>query len=284
MILIPGNSGCRVEIHTKKDSSFVRKSTSDKIYAKRLKNQFKKQIEFKEFFKDKSIIVPEIYSGEYSDSGFSFDMEFINYLDSIKYLSRANTDQINNFYSTVSKIISLELEHSINKDCLREFIMKYDSVMTDIKKNKRLPKRLIKKIDSKILSIDSMIIPVGKCHGDLTFSNILVSRTGKNICIIDFLDNFIETPFQDMVKIRQDTQLKWSTHLYRDKIDFARNSIVMKFLDSMFDEQFSKYDFYRNHYNVFQILNILRIFRYISSEDTRVFLESCLKENLLKRV
>ena len=42
-------------------------------------------------------------------------------------------------------------------------------------------------------------IPMGKCHGDLTFSNILFN--GNNYYLIDFLDSFIESPLLDLVKI-----------------------------------------------------------------------------------
>ena len=52
-------------------------------------------------------------------------------------------------------------------------------------------------------ALSDMLIPVGTCHGDLTFSNILFN--GNNYYLIDFLDSFIESPLLDIVKLRQDT-------------------------------------------------------------------------------
>ena len=45
--------------------------------------------------------------------------------------------------------------------------------------------------------IECIKIPIGICHGDLTFSNILFN--GNNYYLIDFLDSFIEYPLMDIV-------------------------------------------------------------------------------------
>ena len=43
-------------------------------------------------------------------------------------------------------------------------------------------------------------IPVGFCHGDFTFSNMIISENG-DLCLIDFLHTFCESPLQDYAKV-----------------------------------------------------------------------------------
>ena len=57
-------------------------------------------------------------------------------------------------------------------------------------------------------------IPIGFCHGDLTFSNIMFALDDNQVGLIDFLDSFIETPLIDLVKLRQDTHFHWTITRY----------------------------------------------------------------------
>jgi thiamine kinase-like enzyme len=50
---------------------------------------------------------------------------------------------------------------------------------------------------------------MGNCHGDFTFSNMIVSENG-DICLIDFLETFLETPLQDIAKLMQELKYYWS--------------------------------------------------------------------------
>ena len=52
-------------------------------------------------------------------------------------------------------------------------------------------------------------VSVGFCHGDLTFSNLLVNAKSRRIALFDFLDSFVESPLQDLAKLRQDTAYFW---------------------------------------------------------------------------
>ena len=51
--------------------------------------------------------------------------------------------------------------------------------------------------------------PVGRCHGDLTLSNVILDPV-SGITLIDFLDTFLETPLQDVAKLKQDFVYGWS--------------------------------------------------------------------------
>jgi aminoglycoside/choline kinase family phosphotransferase len=73
-------------------------------------------------------------------------------------------------------------------------------------------------------NIPDMPLPVGTCHGDFTFSNILFGD--NKIYLLDFLDSFIESPLIDIVKIRQDTCFKWSVMLEKEMPLHKKNKIV----------------------------------------------------------
>lgn len=54
-----------------------------------------------------------------------------------------------------------------------------------------------------------MAFPLGPCHGDLTLSNLILDPV-SGITLIDFLDTFLESPLQDVVKLKQDFVYGWS--------------------------------------------------------------------------
>lgn len=54
-----------------------------------------------------------------------------------------------------------------------------------------------------------MAFPIGPCHGDLTLSNVIVDPV-SGITLIDFLETFLETPLQDVAKLKQDFVYGWS--------------------------------------------------------------------------
>lgn len=53
-------------------------------------------------------------------------------------------------------------------------------------------------------------VPLGRCHGDLTLDNVIVSRADR-IVLIDFLSTFLESPMQDVGKLAQEFLYGWST-------------------------------------------------------------------------
>ena len=56
---------------------------------------------------------------------------------------------------------------------------------------------------------NEMSFPMGRCHGDLTLSNVILDPV-SGITLIDFLDTFLETPLQDVAKLKQDFVYGWS--------------------------------------------------------------------------
>ena len=136
------------------------------------------------------------------------------------------------------------------------------------------------RLSSEVMdAVGDMEMPVGTCHGDLTFSNILFN--GNNYYLIDFLDSFIESPLLDIVKIRQDTAYMWSTLMYHKPFDKVRLSIISDKIDSAIDEYFTgKYEWYRRYYMPLQLMNFLRILQYGHDEKVIAYLKRVISGQL----
>jgi len=279
VLLIPGNSGCSVEIITRSSKTFVKKSTSNNLYIPRLKMQLEKQIAYKDILSNlENMSTPSVIKTDHKDGHFSFSMEYKGLLDCITFLSISGKKDIDRFFNSILNLINYEIKHSAySEDKIGDFLSKYDITVSEIYDQKLISNSLLSKIDKAMNSHSKMKIPIGLCHGDLTFSNMLIGKNAKEICLIDFLDNFVESPLQDMVKVRQDTRFFWTSRMSNGCFDRTRNNIVMSHLDSKFHNAFKRHEFYNEFYKSFQILNILRIFRYTSDRNTIDYLVKCLE-------
>jgi len=272
MIIIRGNSGCSVEIKDVESKKIVKKSSSDPAYYHRLENQCKKQS--RAFQKNilEFIEIPKIIDRKFlfeKDICY-FEMDFCRSLDCITFIHRCSIEEVEFLISSIAKFIDNTIsEAKFSKFEKEIFLSKYSSVKDNLKKSKfyKDVKERFSKIDKIFFSLSERDIPEGFCHGDLTLSNILIKRKSGKICLIDFLDTFLESPIQDMVKIRQDTKYMWSINLYPLPVDLTKVSIIFNHIDKKIDNHFRKYDFYKYFYQSFQIMNLLRLLQYCNSKD-----------------
>lgn len=279
MFLIPGHSGCKIEVIKATPSFLVRKSTDSVNYIPRLVKQCQKQVEYLGYFNKDHISVPRVVGSQISSSGYSFDMHFIFGMDMITYLEHASKNDIDNLLIKITAMIENLVSDSSNSNVTQLIHSKYFTVKNNVRPRWSLTAKEEGALD-KIILQHEIVVPIGKCHGDLTFSNILIGRDDKKIHLIDFLDSFIETPLQDMVKIRQDTALGWSLLLYKGSIDAVRIRTVFSYMDNFFVERFMKFDFYRKNYRMLQVINILRVMKYTFNDSIFVYLENCLRSHL----
>jgi hypothetical protein len=121
---------------------------------------------------------------------------------------------------------------------------------------------------------------VGLCHGDLTLSNILFK--GRTLYLLDFLDCYVESPLQDIAKIRQDTNFLWSLQLYQAEFNQPRVQIALQYLDQKIDASFQPYEWYRSHYELFQFINLMRVLPYCSESKTAALVTRALDSMLEK--
>ena len=276
---IKGHSGCNIDIIEYGDNLFVKKSTIDPKYLNRLGLQAKKQKD-DECFTD-SIINPHIHKVERTENECYILMDYIYAKNFIDYFESASPYDIDNFIKNFVNYINNEINQCELKFISKKiFIDKFNSVVKNCEKNELLKgnmrvKSILKDCENVFINLPEEIeLPIGVCHGDLTFSNILF--TSNRFYFIDYLDSFIETPIQDIVKLRQDTKYFWSTMMYKKKYDVVRLSMIFNYIDNKITEHFEEFEFYYRSYDYLQLMNILRILPYVKEEKVRDFVLNIL--------
>lgn len=278
-IEVKGNSGCSIDIVEEDNSLYVYKSTKDPEYFKRLIQQGQKQ---KNAITTETVGIPEVKDITVNEECACIKMNYIYARNFVDFFERAPFEEVDHFVNSVIDYVELELEHadiehvskdvfltklkSISENCFNNRILSSDGIalageIGDIMNRSR-------KVFEEHGDID---IPKGFCHGDLTFSNILFASNSKYY-LIDFLDSFIETPLQDIVKLRQDSQFGWSILMYMKEHDSIRVRMTLKYIDDKFNEHFSKYKFFRENYDVLQLMNMLRILPYTKTHEVKNYL------------
>lgn len=279
-LTIKGHSGCEIEVVREDRDLVVYKTTDDPTYAPRLVNQAKKQIEAGNF-EYQHIRVPVIFDVQQGSCGASIKMEYVYSKNFVEYFENAGFEQINYLIKALEYYLEKEISAS-------EMSFVASSVLTDkfidVKKKSLSNKALIgdneviellEKSENVFSNIGDLYMPVGRCHGDLTFSNILFN--GNNYYLIDFLDSFIESPMLDIVKLRQDTAYRWSQLMYTRSFDSVRLRIVSEKIDKEIDDFFSrKYDWYTRYYQPLQLMNFLRIIQYAHEPSVINFLKKTI--------
>ena len=276
---IKGHSGCNIDIIEEGDNLLVKKSTLDKKYLKRLELQGNKQMNDKCL--TDSIYNPSISKIEANEDECYILMDYIYANNFIDYFEKASPQDIDHFIDNFIKYIHNEIDKcEIMKVSKNVFIDKFNSVVKNCEKNDLLKgnmrvKSILKDCENVFTNMpEEFEIPVGICHGDLTFSNILFSS--NKFYFIDYLDSFIETPIQDIVKLRQDTKYFWSTMMYKKKYDVVRLNIIFNYIDDKISEHFGNFEYYYRNYDRLQLMNILRILPYVKEEKVRDFVLNIL--------
>ncbi|WP_304311266.1 phosphotransferase [Phocaeicola plebeius] len=283
-IEVKGHSGCSVNIVREGKKLIIVKGTNDPKYVSRLEKQALKQKEVSKI-EYQFVRIPHIYSIEKSSSSLLIKMEYIYSKNYIEHFEAAGFEQVEYFINAMKLFLEKEISFSPTQTISRLIIeKKFEDVKQKINSNPLL------KNDSIINSIlfqsnnifknlpKEIFLPVGRCHGDLTFSNILFN--GNNCYLIDFLDSFIESPIMDMVKLRQDSAYRWSTLMYNGTYDETRLKIVSQKIDKELTAYFSDYDWYKSYYKPFQIMNFLRILQYAKEIKIIDYLKTILIELL----
>ena len=272
-IEVVGNSGCKVEVVREDTKLFVLKSTEDPKYLSRLALQAEKQQKASEN-KVPNIIVPKVYAINRSDKKTEVRMDYVYSQNYIDYLENAGVHEIDAFVEAMISFVENEIAQSPMTECPKEVLAaKFEEVADKVSTRKDYTnemERLMAKAINKIVEISTLRIPVGICHGDLTFSNILFC--GQQYCLIDFLDSFVETPLQDIVKLRQDSQYLWSCLMYQNPYDALRLKMISEYVDERIDKHFSQYDWYKENYGIMQLMNMLRILPYAKEEKVVKYL------------
>ncbi len=281
---IQGHSGCDIAIVHEDNELFIHKSTHDAGYVPRLVNQANKQIAASRI-EYQNIRVPKIFDVAQSDTSAVIKMEYIYSRNFIEHFEQAGFEQIKYLIGAIKYFIDLEIANSKMQTVPSSILTdKMADVARKVEKNIHLKdddeaQELVRQSTVVMNGVGDMVMPVGMCHGDLTFSNILFN--GNNYYLIDFLDSFIESPLLDIVKIRQDTAYLWSTLMYHKPFDKVRLSIISEKIDTAIDEYFTgKYEWYRKYYMPLQLMNFLRILQYGKEDKVIAYLKRVIAGQL----
>lgn len=278
-IEVKGHSGCQIDIVREDTDLFIYKSSYDKKYLPRLIKQAEKQkIAYNDEYQH--VRIPQIYQIEQDEDHVSVKMEYVYSRNFIEYFESAGFEQINYFIKALILFIEKELKVSPVQDISTDVTMdKFLDVESKICSNELLKSdkevqniiQSAKKIFDEFAKKEIIRIPIGLCHGDLTFSNILFN--GNNYYLIDFLDSFIESPLMDIVKLRQDSLHLWSQLMYTKAFDAIRLKIICEKIDEELNRYFKQYGWYNEFYSVYQLMNLLRILQYAKEEDVINYLK-----------
>lgn len=281
---IQGHSGCDIVIVHEDNDLFIHKSTHNPGYVPRLVNQANKQIAASKI-EYQNIRVPKVFDVEKSDSSATIKMEYIYSRNYIEHFEQAGFEQIKYLIGAIKYFIDLEINNSQMQIVPSHILTdKMADVARKVEKNNHLKddaeaQDLVRQSSEVMGRVGDMVMPVGMCHGDLTFSNILFN--GNNYYLIDFLDSFIESPLLDIVKIRQDTAYLWSTLMYNKPFDKVRLSIISEKIDTAIDEYFTgKYQWYREYYMPLQLMNFLRILQYGHDDKVIAYLKRVISSQI----
>lgn len=280
-IAVKGHSGCQIDIIREGNELYIYKSSEDPKYLNRLLKQAHKQ-QLASKLEYQHIRIPNIYEIEQSKNKIAVKMEYIYSKNFIEYFESAGFEQISYFIKALIYFIEKELSNSTLQTVKKEVVKnKFEDVYCRIQNNTFLIsdqdcKDIIDKAKIIFNKLPDIKLPIGRCHGDLTFSNILFN--GNNYYLIDFLDSFVESPLLDIVKIRQDSTYLWSQLMYIHEFDKIRLQIISHKIDENINTYFSKYDWYNKYYRIFQLMNFLRILQYAHEEKVITYLKNVIKK------
>ena len=252
-----GLSGCSLELI---NDRVLRKHSPSIEYNSRLLMQAEKQKVFSNRIY-KNVDAPKVYDIQ-SDY---FDMEYIPGNTFSEFFSTASVNDVEFVVQTLFDYFDSLISTSRMVDATNKILKKLDSL-----KEKTFHKEYIEFL-RKYVESNKIIVPHTFCHGDLTFSNIIFHK--NRLFFIDFLDCYVDTFLSDLVKIKQDLDYFWAlktwnvhTHRLEQIYRFAWNELETRYSSFMYEP-----------FDILDVMNILRIEPYLTSEDQRVILDRIIK-------
>ena len=177
-IEVKGHSGCQIDVVREGEDLFVYKGTRDKGYFNRLLLQGKKQQKASKLALQ-HIRVPVLYEARQTDTEVTLKMEYVYSKNFIGYFEYAGFEQINYFIKALRLFLDYEIKHSPLQTVKAQVVKeKFEDVQRKTLQNPALKDdvkiaELMSQSAKRFASVGDMQMPVGLCHGDLTFSNIL---------------------------------------------------------------------------------------------------------------
>jgi len=259
---LKGHSKFNLELIKNKSGYFVKKSDGE-----RLSQQCDKQSTFHNLIDAHFVLshlftVPNVETKAWEGEHFSFIMKFYNGKSILDILEKGDITILDDLINKLFLYLQWEFDNSSLAEVESYLQWKLLTLQEKIKDNDL--SRIILKIATQCRN-NNTEIPVGLCHGDFTFSNMIFSH---KIVLIDFLDSFIESPLQDCAKLLQSVNLKWELlmdggegrDLTKIKIgyEYLRWQITQKMINTFPD--------YAKMIELFYAITLLRIIPYTTNK------------------
>jgi hypothetical protein len=271
MTRILGNSNANIEFFLDAEKKFVRKTCYGES-AKRLLKQIRKQQSYVPF---NDILTPKVYDVVATQEKTVVDMEYARGLDFVSYTSYVDGAEFKETFSLIVEFLEKEFfEAKISEFPSDVWKSKVKSILFSLNNREDVDKSLIAKCCDYLLDDIPAEIKIGNCHGDLTFSNMIISEESKKLYVFDFLDPPIETPYEDMAKILQDAEFFWSLQKYVGSCDATRVKIMWESAAKTLKQKI--------HHDTkilkkFQVLGMLRIAPYTRDVNNVSFIQDSLR-------
>lgn len=283
-IEVKGHSGCTIEVRNAGIELHLVKQTTDVQYVNRLFVQAQKQQKYSSYSSN-MIKIPRILNLEKDEAHCCIEMEYVYSKNFVDFFETSEPSQIHNFSNSICSFIDLLITESVFKEIPLDVLRnKWDEVYRNIVGNQYINgdqeiNNILSGASVLFNNVSHLNLPIGRCHGDLTFSNVLFN--GNEYYLIDFLDSFIESPLIDIVKLRQDTAYQWSLLMYTGNYNRPRMKLISDRIDMIIKEHYQKYDWYRESYSILQLMNFLRILQYAHDKEVIAYLKKTLKHILI---
>jgi serine/threonine protein kinase len=278
LIKLQGKSGCKIEVINNTDRLYLKKTSANISYNLRLEAQAKKQLTFSTVG---SFLTPALYDVV---SGGSLALSYINmeYVWAEKFSEFFQTCNLAEVDSLIDRFIlyfdSIISRSTVDLDPTTLLLTKLETLLT----TSVLNPLTVSSIKTFVSRLPVVKIPSGVCHGDLTLSNVLLTK--DKVYLIDFLDSYIEAPIIDMVKLRQDSKFYWSVLIDNDLTNnkITRTLQILKYFDSRLEAYYLTYNWYTAWYKYFELINLLRVLPYLTAQVEQDFIVNLINDILTR--
>ena len=233
-----------------------------------LKAQCQKQKKF--IVTNSAFLVCPVLNEFESPELYGFEMPFCRGEVAPEYIDRASPFEVRGFIKRLIALLEGFIAESELKHIDAEVIWsKSAAVRKHITGNVNVSSSVLDLIDQHIAIIKlhrNFELPIGKCHGDLTLSNIIFDDFNDQYFLIDFLDVYIESPLLDLAKISQETRLLWTSKLMHQTHDSTKYQIAMNVIDFEVQKHFSRYKWYKKYQYIFEFQNLIRLLPYATDQ------------------
>ncbi len=178
---------------------------------------------------------------------------------------------INQWAKSILNFLTFVLDQSSNIE-FGEIKHQFESKLQHLRAHISDP--VYEKISSVLHKVPlSTLVPVGFCHGDLNYLNMLVTSS-NDIYLLDFLDTFLESPLQDFSKLRQDLLYNVCEHLDSSYCKVELRIVNEIILSKLYQQWSHIWD--SELLQLFDMFTLIRIIPYYT--DIKSHLEECVLE------